>query len=101
TLQLRATMSAIRHPCLIVGRCPSNFEGRNNTTIRPLLVFCVRFSCSHFHKVLVRYRSCPAFPIASSDIDSDPERTTTPVVARLRYVFRGHYFFHEKQEADG
>ena len=29
TLQLRATMSAIRHPCLIVGRCPSNFEGRN------------------------------------------------------------------------
>ncbi|VFN03170.1 MAG: hypothetical protein BECKG1743F_GA0114225_107671, partial [Candidatus Kentron sp. G] len=24
-----ATMSAIRHPCLIVGRCPSNFEGRN------------------------------------------------------------------------
>ncbi|VFN04762.1 MAG: Sodium:alanine symporter family protein, partial [Candidatus Kentron sp. G] len=30
TLQLRATMSAIRHPCLIVGRCPSNFEGRNS-----------------------------------------------------------------------
>ncbi|VFN08062.1 MAG: hypothetical protein BECKG1743D_GA0114223_112633, partial [Candidatus Kentron sp. G] len=26
----RATMSAIRHPCLIVGRCPSNFEGRNS-----------------------------------------------------------------------
>ncbi|VFM98251.1 MAG: hypothetical protein BECKG1743E_GA0114224_101784 [Candidatus Kentron sp. G] len=23
-----------------------------------------------------RYRSCPAFSIASSDIDSDPERTT-------------------------
>ena len=31
TLQLRATMSAIRHPCLIMGQCPSNFEGRNNT----------------------------------------------------------------------
>ncbi|VFN07786.1 MAG: hypothetical protein BECKG1743D_GA0114223_111483, partial [Candidatus Kentron sp. G] len=30
TLQLRATMSAIRHPCLIMGQCPSNFEGRNN-----------------------------------------------------------------------
>ncbi|VFN00330.1 MAG: hypothetical protein BECKG1743D_GA0114223_101844 [Candidatus Kentron sp. G] len=29
-----------------------------------------------------RYRSCPAFSIASSDIDSDPERTTTPVAAR-------------------
>ena len=29
TLQLRATMSAIRHPCLIMGQCPSNFEGRN------------------------------------------------------------------------
>ncbi|VFM99835.1 MAG: hypothetical protein BECKG1743E_GA0114224_102855, partial [Candidatus Kentron sp. G] len=29
-IQLRATMSAIRHPCLIVGRCPSNFEGRNS-----------------------------------------------------------------------
>ncbi|VFN06032.1 MAG: hypothetical protein BECKG1743E_GA0114224_109543, partial [Candidatus Kentron sp. G] len=29
-----------------------------------------------------RYRSCPAFPIASSDIDSDPEKTTTPVAAR-------------------
>ncbi|VFN06381.1 MAG: hypothetical protein BECKG1743F_GA0114225_112222, partial [Candidatus Kentron sp. G] len=26
---LRATMSAIRHPCLIMGQCPSNFEGRN------------------------------------------------------------------------
>ncbi|VFN06424.1 MAG: hypothetical protein BECKG1743F_GA0114225_112303, partial [Candidatus Kentron sp. G] len=24
------TMSAIRHPCLIMGQCPSNFEGRNN-----------------------------------------------------------------------
>ncbi|VFN06552.1 MAG: BrnA antitoxin of type II toxin-antitoxin system, partial [Candidatus Kentron sp. G] len=31
TLQLRATMSAIRHPCLIMGQCPSNFEGRNKT----------------------------------------------------------------------
>ncbi|VFM99726.1 MAG: hypothetical protein BECKG1743F_GA0114225_104221, partial [Candidatus Kentron sp. G] len=30
--QLRATMSAIRHPCLIVGRCPSNFEGRNTVS---------------------------------------------------------------------
>ncbi|VFM96914.1 MAG: hypothetical protein BECKG1743E_GA0114224_100982 [Candidatus Kentron sp. G] len=29
TLQLRAAMSAIRHPCLIMGQCPSNFEGRN------------------------------------------------------------------------
>ncbi|VFM98385.1 MAG: hypothetical protein BECKG1743D_GA0114223_100606 [Candidatus Kentron sp. G] len=42
--------------------------------------FFARFSCSHFHNVLVRYRyryrSCPAFPIASSDIDSDPGRTT-------------------------
>ncbi|VFM99111.1 MAG: hypothetical protein BECKG1743D_GA0114223_102411 [Candidatus Kentron sp. G] len=27
-----------------------------------------------------RYRSCPAFPIASSD--NDPEKTTTPVAAR-------------------
>ena len=25
-----------------------------------------------------RYRSCPAFSIASSDIDSGPERTTAP-----------------------
>ncbi|VFN03932.1 MAG: hypothetical protein BECKG1743E_GA0114224_106734, partial [Candidatus Kentron sp. G] len=25
-----ATMSAIRHPCLIMGQCPSNFEGRNS-----------------------------------------------------------------------
>ncbi|VFN02251.1 MAG: hypothetical protein BECKG1743E_GA0114224_104871, partial [Candidatus Kentron sp. G] len=31
TLQLRATMSAIRHPCLIMGQCPSNFEGRNSS----------------------------------------------------------------------
>ncbi|VFN00703.1 MAG: hypothetical protein BECKG1743D_GA0114223_105512 [Candidatus Kentron sp. G] len=30
-----------------------------------------------------RYRSCPAFSIASSDIDSDPERTTTPVAPWL------------------
>ncbi|VFN03789.1 MAG: hypothetical protein BECKG1743F_GA0114225_108492 [Candidatus Kentron sp. G] len=29
--------------------------------------------------IAIRYRSCPAFSIASSDID--PERTTTPVVA--------------------
>ena len=42
-----------------------------------------------FHKVLVRYRyrSCPAFPIASSDIDSDPERTTTPVAVRRAMPF--------------
>ena len=26
------------------------------TTIRRFLVFLVRFSCSHFHNVLVRYR---------------------------------------------
>ncbi|VFN00408.1 MAG: hypothetical protein BECKG1743F_GA0114225_104823, partial [Candidatus Kentron sp. G] len=30
----------------------------------------------------------PAFSIASSDIDSDPEKTTTPVAAWLRYVIR-------------
>ncbi|VFM97672.1 MAG: hypothetical protein BECKG1743D_GA0114223_100244 [Candidatus Kentron sp. G] len=35
-----------------------------------------------------RYRSYPAFPIASSDIDSDPERTTTPVAPWLRYVIQ-------------
>nr|VFK19538.1 MAG: hypothetical protein BECKFM1743B_GA0114221_106271 [Candidatus Kentron sp. FM] len=61
------------------------------TTIRRFLVFLVRFSCSHFHKALVRYRyrSYPACSIASSDIDSDPERTTTPVAARLRYEIIG------------
>ncbi|VFN05260.1 MAG: hypothetical protein BECKG1743D_GA0114223_106942, partial [Candidatus Kentron sp. G] len=32
-----ATMSAIRHPCLIVGRCPSNFEGRNTLSFVQLL----------------------------------------------------------------
>ncbi|VFM97701.1 MAG: hypothetical protein BECKG1743D_GA0114223_103972 [Candidatus Kentron sp. G] len=40
-----------------------------------------------------RYRSCPAFPIASSDIDSEPERTTTPVAPWLRYTLRGHPLF--------
>ncbi|VFN05046.1 MAG: hypothetical protein BECKG1743E_GA0114224_108142, partial [Candidatus Kentron sp. G] len=35
-----------------------------------------------------RYRSYPAFSIASSDIDSDPERTTTPVAPWPRYVIR-------------
>ena len=35
TLQLRATMSAIRHPCLIMGQCPSNFEGRNTWALPP------------------------------------------------------------------
>nr|VFK12210.1 MAG: hypothetical protein BECKFM1743B_GA0114221_102293 [Candidatus Kentron sp. FM] len=35
-----------------------------------------------------RYRSYPACSIASSDIDSDSERTTTPVAAWLRYVIR-------------
>ncbi|VFN04574.1 MAG: Formylglycine-generating enzyme, required for sulfatase activity, contains SUMF1/FGE domain, partial [Candidatus Kentron sp. G] len=29
----RATMSAIRHPCLIMGQCPSNFEGRNTILV--------------------------------------------------------------------
>ena len=33
-----------------------------------------------------RYRSRPAFSISSSDIDSEPERTTAPVAARLRYT---------------
>ncbi|VFM97242.1 MAG: hypothetical protein BECKG1743D_GA0114223_102446 [Candidatus Kentron sp. G] len=32
--------------------------------------------------IAIRYRSYPAFSIASSDIDLDPERTTTPVAAR-------------------
>nr|VFJ48743.1 MAG: hypothetical protein BECKFM1743A_GA0114220_1006211 [Candidatus Kentron sp. FM] len=31
-----------------------------------------------------RYRSYPACSIASGDIDSDSERTTTPVAAWLR-----------------
>ena len=63
-------------------------------TIRLFLVFLVRFSCSHFHKVLVRYRyrSYPAFSIASSDIDSDPERTTTPVAARRAMFFVDRFF---------
>nr|VFJ52271.1 MAG: hypothetical protein BECKFM1743A_GA0114220_101006 [Candidatus Kentron sp. FM]VFJ59385.1 MAG: hypothetical protein BECKFM1743C_GA0114222_102452 [Candidatus Kentron sp. FM]VFK22542.1 MAG: hypothetical protein BECKFM1743B_GA0114221_108672 [Candidatus Kentron sp. FM] len=58
------------------------------TTIRRFLVFLVRFSCSHPHKVLVRYRSYRAFPIASSDSDSDSdsERTTTPVAAWLHCI---------------
>nr|VFJ69431.1 MAG: hypothetical protein BECKFM1743C_GA0114222_105221 [Candidatus Kentron sp. FM]VFJ70041.1 MAG: hypothetical protein BECKFM1743A_GA0114220_105321 [Candidatus Kentron sp. FM]VFK18072.1 MAG: hypothetical protein BECKFM1743B_GA0114221_105222 [Candidatus Kentron sp. FM] len=34
-----------------------------------------------------RYRSYRAFPIASSDIDSDSERTTTPVAARRAYYY--------------
>nr|VFJ46359.1 MAG: hypothetical protein BECKFM1743A_GA0114220_100362 [Candidatus Kentron sp. FM] len=69
------------------------------TTIRRFLVFFARFSCSHFIRywfaidiaIRYRYRSCPAFPIASSDIDSDsdPERTTTPVAPWLRWVPRG------------
>ncbi|VFN06973.1 MAG: hypothetical protein BECKG1743E_GA0114224_111022, partial [Candidatus Kentron sp. G] len=29
-----ATMSAIRHPCLIMGQCPSNFEGRNTNHLK-------------------------------------------------------------------
>ncbi|VFN06705.1 MAG: hypothetical protein BECKG1743D_GA0114223_109031, partial [Candidatus Kentron sp. G] len=54
---------------LYVGRYPRNNASRNTkarrkltrkrdyyTTIRLFLVFCVRFSCSDFHKVLVRYR---------------------------------------------
>ena len=40
-----------------------------------------------------RYRSCPAFPIASSDIDSDPERTTAPVAARRAILLSGHFLF--------
>ncbi|VFN05552.1 MAG: hypothetical protein BECKG1743E_GA0114224_108811, partial [Candidatus Kentron sp. G] len=47
TLQLRATMSAIRHPCLIMGQCPSNFEGRNS---RPACALSVQ-----------RYGSYPEF----------------------------------------
>ncbi|VFN00117.1 MAG: hypothetical protein BECKG1743D_GA0114223_101705, partial [Candidatus Kentron sp. G] len=42
TLQLRATMSAIRHPCLIMGQCPSNFEGRNTLRVE----YGARESCS-------------------------------------------------------
>ncbi|VFN06444.1 MAG: hypothetical protein BECKG1743D_GA0114223_108652, partial [Candidatus Kentron sp. G] len=40
TLQLRATMSAIRHPCLIMGQCPSNFEGRNNLRAKLVAFVC-------------------------------------------------------------
>ncbi|VFN07207.1 MAG: concentrative nucleoside transporter, CNT family, partial [Candidatus Kentron sp. G] len=42
TLQLRATMSAIRHPCLIMGQCPSNFEGRNTWRI-PIAGLALQF----------------------------------------------------------
>ncbi|VFN03696.1 MAG: hypothetical protein BECKG1743D_GA0114223_105032 [Candidatus Kentron sp. G] len=31
---IRLPWSAIRHPCLIMGQCPSNFEGRNTTRQR-------------------------------------------------------------------
>ena len=40
-----------------------------------------------------RYRFYPACSIASSDIDSDSERTTTPVAARLRCVLCGRRIF--------
>nr|VFJ55550.1 MAG: hypothetical protein BECKFM1743C_GA0114222_101597 [Candidatus Kentron sp. FM]VFJ60222.1 MAG: hypothetical protein BECKFM1743A_GA0114220_102585 [Candidatus Kentron sp. FM]VFK06874.1 MAG: hypothetical protein BECKFM1743B_GA0114221_100271 [Candidatus Kentron sp. FM] len=48
------------------------------TTIRPFLVFLVRFSCSHPHNVLVRYRyryrySLSIFNPASAFFDSDSE----------------------------
>nr|VFJ61079.1 MAG: hypothetical protein BECKFM1743C_GA0114222_102873 [Candidatus Kentron sp. FM]VFJ67771.1 MAG: hypothetical protein BECKFM1743A_GA0114220_104563 [Candidatus Kentron sp. FM] len=43
-----------------------------------------------------RYRSCPAFPIASSGIDSGPEKTTTPVAvsrAMISVDTLSYYFF--------
>ena len=51
------------------------------TTIRRFLVFLVRFSCSHFHKVLVRYRYRDSLSLSilsglfdiDSDIDSDSD----------------------------
>ncbi|VFM95138.1 MAG: hypothetical protein BECKG1743D_GA0114223_101036, partial [Candidatus Kentron sp. G] len=36
-----ATMSAIRHPCLIMGQCPSNFEGRNS--LRTVVNYTTQF----------------------------------------------------------
>nr|VFJ63093.1 MAG: hypothetical protein BECKFM1743C_GA0114222_103343 [Candidatus Kentron sp. FM] len=43
------------------------------TTIRRFLVFLVRFSCSHFHKVLVcyRYRDSLSLSILSGLFDSE------------------------------
>nr|VFJ69412.1 MAG: hypothetical protein BECKFM1743C_GA0114222_105211 [Candidatus Kentron sp. FM] len=62
----------------ILPASPADYTEPLYTTIRPFLVFCVRFSCSHFHKVLVRYRyryrySLSIFNPASAFFDSDSE----------------------------
>ena len=53
------------------------------TTIRPFLVFYVRFSCSHFHKVLVRYRyrsgAFPKYDIGADRMKNEQERRIFPL----------------------
>ncbi|VFN02109.1 MAG: Sulfotransferase family protein, partial [Candidatus Kentron sp. G] len=51
-----ATMSAIRHPCLIMGQCPSNFEGRNTK---------VRESARSEQFLDVHYKELTADPIGA------------------------------------
>ncbi|VFN03660.1 MAG: hypothetical protein BECKG1743D_GA0114223_104991, partial [Candidatus Kentron sp. G] len=76
---------------LYVGRYPRNNASRNTPTgfsdqsdaIHPagfpIITISIRCWFAIDIAIRYRYRSCPAFPIASSDIDFDPERTTTPV----------------------
>ncbi|VFM97627.1 MAG: hypothetical protein BECKG1743D_GA0114223_100221 [Candidatus Kentron sp. G] len=45
-----------------------------------------RLRCWFAIDIAIRYRSYPAFSIASSDIDSDPERATAPVAPWPRYA---------------
>ena len=40
-------------------------------TIRRFLVFCARFSCNYFHKVLFRYRYRDSLSILSGFFDSE------------------------------
>ncbi|VFN06931.1 MAG: hypothetical protein BECKG1743E_GA0114224_110934, partial [Candidatus Kentron sp. G] len=54
---------------------------------RPRFAIWLRFPALYYY---------PAFSIASSGIDSDPERTTAPVAPWLRYVVFGKGGFDRK-----
>ena len=72
-------------PLDFIGNAPTGFSDQSDA-IHPAGFPIITISIRYWFAIdiAIRYRSCPAFSIASSD--PDPERTMTPVAAWLRYA---------------
>ncbi|VFN05196.1 MAG: hypothetical protein BECKG1743D_GA0114223_106841, partial [Candidatus Kentron sp. G] len=78
-------------PLDVIGNAPTGFSDQSDA-IHPagFPIITISIRCWFAIDIAIRYRSCPAFPIASSDIDSGPEKTTITRCGfpRELYAFR-------------